>query len=1356
MKTKKILIWSGLLSAGGIFALLLFAAVTYLLLLYPPVQQYVVRFAEDKLDSILVGDVTVGRVQSNLISSVNLYDIKIRDRTGRDDSISVGHIKARYSILPLFLKTIKVSQVRIHDVTAALSVAPDGELMIPALPLPSLIESVSGGADTADSMILDWDLIINDIRIKNINAVYRDSALQFVGSISRAEGRARFMKIDSFYVELRVPDAYYESPWWKGALDTIWSSAIIEFDGMTVLDCFVQGSGTDARGKGRIAFTEEGFWDLSGSVSSSMEPVLAIHGLVPGVKSVGHLQGQGSWTGTLQKPLLSFSGFGTGLQYEFLQIDSMRFDGKYEEDFRVRATSSIFSSTGSMRLSADGEIQDLMSEPVFGDYEFSLQADRIALPKLKNHAIVPVQIPGEMVSLTMKVTGSGIENLPDQGHIHAVVGGGNLRNNSLDLHAGLGRGLWNIDLIQGKNRLTGNGNYSLTGTLEGTVTGDFQDVQILSSLFIQESINGELSFQAGLQGTIQQPHIQASVSSKDLSWRSTQISSMDATIAYRENELFIDRADVTALVMIDSLMEYLDIDSVGGRAEISVQASGNIQKIDISGQVAGSGVHYGVYRADSVFCFVSVTGLDTISWKKLHLRTDHTLIDGSGSYAISSSSLRFAGHLSTGDPGHSDDAGYLFFDGGFGSDSLHGTYRITNLNVESISPWVPLEGYRGLLNASGTVYGVQKNPGGEVSFRFSNPEYKGRQIGAIQGKVVLSDSSADIDTEVYLKKTGSAIKAYGQVPFLPSQGWVLDTRGGSGVRVVIEGEGVDLSGTGSLLGPDWNTDGLASVDIEIESQDSAWILGGEVKVQKGSASTHNIAISGVNLLTTLSGTVLEPRAAYTVSTGTVSLSGGKIDSTYFKGAVGLDSLNLSAGRLYLPQNGLVEFSARVPLSQTDSLLLKSGLAIDFVVVRFPLILLSSFTQDNLIRGGECRGDGRIRIDRGRPVVTGRLGIAGGKLEIPDIDPGIGPLNAELVMLGDSVYLKEMSGKWGKGTFEGAGFATWSTSGLNDLRVDVRSKDLSFEMVETAEVKIQSARIQLNNRREGFLLSGNVNMGPTRIIRDLRITDLLPNRGFEPDPLLQKFGLQIKVNTAENVTVDMNLGYLETDGEIAVTGTAAEPVFAGEINITSGYILYLDRKFEISKGAFYNYDPYKLNPIINLEAQTEVISVAPGSEDYIVYTIYLAISGNLEKPEVLFRAEVDGGEQYQISNQADIISILTLGQPLGSIGGDLGERLRTFAGESLLGFGSRKLEQLLGIERIDIRGDIFDLKSAHSPRLTVTKRFTSRMILSYETVLGDLTRRRISALFRLTRRFFVKGETDSDGESGLDLIFKFSR
>jgi autotransporter translocation and assembly factor TamB len=159
---------------------------------------------------------------------------------------------------------------------------------------------------------------------------------------------------------------------------------------------------------------------------------------------------------------------------------------------------------------------------------------------------------------------------------------------------------------------------------------------------------------------------------------------------------------------------------------------------------------------------------------------------------------------------------------------------------------------------------------------------------------------------------------------------------------------------------------------------------------------------------------------------------------------------------------------------------------------------------------------------------------------------------------------------------------------------------------------------------------------------------------------------------------------------------------------------------------------------------------------------MEVSGTLKKPTLKLSAKLSaeqGSENVELS-EADIISLLTFGRPLGSVGSDLTERLKSFAGQSVLGFGTRKLEQVLRLDRIDIQGDIFalgksDKQTKNAPTLTLSKRISPRLLLTYETALGDLTRRRVSALFRITRKLFIKGVADNN-DYGLDLIFKYSK
>jgi autotransporter translocation and assembly factor TamB len=279
-----------------------------------------------------------------------------------------------------------------------------------------------------------------------------------------------------------------------------------------------------------------------------------------------------------------------------------------------------------------------------------------------------------------------------------------------------------------------------------------------------------------------------------------------------------------------------------------------------------------------------------------------------------------------------------------------------------------------------------------------------------------------------------------------------------------------------------------------------------------------------------------------------------------------------------------------------------------------------------------------------------------------------------------------------------------------------------------------------------------------------MTDIIPEPGSaqfkkeKTDSLLKNIELQVSVKLVEDIVVDMNLGYFELDGDITITGDLQDPSYIGKVSIANGHVIYLDRQFELTEGSFINYSPEKLNPTLNLKAETEVFVATRGdtvSKDVPEsYIIYMELSGDLDNPVLKF------SEKEGKLNDADIISILTFGQRLGSIGSDLGERLKAFAGQSILGFGTRKLEQALRMDRIDIQGDIFKLGNnkedvKNKPTLTLSKRINPRLLLTYETALGDLTRRKISALFRLTKKIFIKGNADNE-DYGVDIIFKYSK
>jgi translocation and assembly module TamB len=323
-------------------------------------------------------------------------------------------------------------------------------------------------------------------------------------------------------------------------------------------------------------------------------------------------------------------------------------------------------------------------------------------------------------------------------------------------------------------------------------------------------------------------------------------------------------------------------------------------------------------------------------------------------------------------------------------------------------------------------------------------------------------------------------------------------------------------------------------------------------------------------------------------------------------------------------------------------------------------------------------------------------------------------------------------------------------------MNLRASRLAFELPGVIQVGIETADLQLSDENDKFVVSGRAALAPSHYVRDVSIVEMINNMQIrddvrrEPNPFLQSVLFRIDLDLANNMNVNMNLGTLLADGRLSLMGNAAEPGFVGEIKIIDGFVYYLDRKFKIDEGILFNSDPALINPNLNITAYADVStyssSVASRGEQF---TITLGITGTMENPVVRFTAEPELSE-------LDILSVLTLGQRMGSVGSDINERLANIAAQQAIGLGTRRLERVLDLDRVSVGGDVLGTTDTRGATLSVTKRLTTRLLLTYETFMGKLSDRKVIAHYRLTPYLYLEGQTTSDGENAMDFIFRYSR
>ena len=132
-----------------------------------------------------------------------------------------------------------------------------------------------------------------------------------------------------------------------------------------------------------------------------------------------------------------------------------------------------------------------------------------------------------------------------------------------------------------------------------------------------------------------------------------------------------------------------------------------------------------------------------------------------------------------------------------------------------------------------------------------------------------------------------------------------------------------------------------------------------------------------------------------------------------------------------------------------------------------------------------------------------------------------------------------------------------------------------------------------------------------------------------DDFLENMALAVELDI-RGLGLDSELAEVEASGAVEVGGTFYKPLFQGDIIIDEGQVFLLNQQFNITQGrVVFNrlaptksildvmYDPFELNPILDLEAKTNEITDINDDQKYVVT---LTLQGPAQKIVPDFKAD----------------------------------------------------------------------------------------------------------------------------------------
>jgi len=395
--------------------------------------------------------------------------------------------------------------------------------------------------------------------------------------------------------------------------------------------------------------------------------------------------------------------------------------------------------------------------------------------------------------------------------------------------------------------------------------------------------------------------------------------------------------------------------------------------------------------------------------------------------------------------------------------------------------------------------------------------------------------------------------------------------------------------------------------------------------------------------------------------------------------------------------------------------------------------------------------GAVHGTADNPSLSGQGEIRDAQVIVPDLAQAFEDVRGFLSFNRDRIFLDELHARLGGGTLRASGTLDLPRPqrGLA-YRLNVSAQDISLRFPEFL-LNRGNAEVALISSDLGRQVVGQVDLQRSLYVEDVPV-DLLQfiQRIFQRQRLeLAETGdfesttqLNLAVRGPDALRVRNNVANLQGDVSLTVRGTLARPVIFGEVDLDpGGTLVFSDNEYEVQRGSLTFSNPNRVDPVIDLVAQTEVQG----------FGITLNIGGTLERPDIHFASD---------ANLADleIVSLIATGQRPGEgpLPADRAEEEiapNVAARQFLYGQAASAISQRVGsIFRFD-RFRIDPVVEAGQPvsgiGVTVGKRLSKDVFVTYSSEPGTNRQYIVQVEWQLRKNVTLVLTQAGDGSYAVD-------
>jgi autotransporter translocation and assembly factor TamB len=387
-----------------------------------------------------------------------------------------------------------------------------------------------------------------------------------------------------------------------------------------------------------------------------------------------------------------------------------------------------------------------------------------------------------------------------------------------------------------------------------------------------------------------------------------------------------------------------------------------------------------------------------------------------------------------------------------------------------------------------------------------------------------------------------------------------------------------------------------------------------------------------------------------------------------------------------------------------------------------------------------------------PDLTGELLLRNGEIKIKDIPQRFTALNSKIVFEQGRIIADSLSGEMGGGTLSASGWVQLSGVKLKEFSAKTHVENVTFRYPEGL-VSTLSGELYYDGNESEQALSGDITIKRARYDKRVEWKSMLVDIGRG---LYQKKKAEIgwigdtqinlRFHGENDILFQNNLAKLSPDVDVFLRGTVNHPQLLGRIEARKGIVYFRKNEFKILRGSVDFVDPNRMNPILDIQAETQVRE----------YRIQLSVTGTADHAVVTFISEPSLVD-------SDILAMLALGKTSSELKGKeagvgVGEAT-SFATGQFQDVIERNARTITGLDRFQV--DPYVGKSDMAvPRVTVGKELVqNKLVFTYSSNVGASSpEQNIRLEYFLNRHFSLVGEgleTEDNGKNiGADIKYRF--